>query len=103
MEAIKIKVVMPVGMVTGLPDSNGRPILNGDKIRYEYTVGYSLSKDGSKAHYIPFDLTEETFHETVMEYQVREDCAGFFLDKPRQMTFLYACPQTLKYYVVDGD
>jgi len=53
------------GIFTGLLDSNKRPILSGDKIRYEYTVGFSRVIIDGVEHELdcmPFDETKETFH-----------------------------------------
>lgn len=102
-EKIKNNDLIPYGgKHTGLYDSNGKPIKNGDKIRYEYKIGFTratIKGKEMKIHCVPFDETEQTFHETVMEYQVNSDCAGFFLDKPKGITSMFFS-DTLKYYIV---
>lgn len=103
MKGKEIGILMCDGIATGLVDSNGKGIKSGDNIRYEYMVGFTRIKlnDGKerKAHCVPFDESEETFHETVMKYQINKNSAGFFLDLPKGISFAWFT-QTLKYYVV---
>ncbi len=98
-------MIQALGTNTGLKDSNGRPIKSGNTIRYEYTLGFNRSiidEVETKIHCVPFSESEKAFHETVMKYEVKKDCAGYFLDLPTEMSFIYCFSDTLKYYVVDG-
>ena len=87
-------------VLTGLNDSNGKPIVSGDNIRYEYLFGFNKEIiDGKEIEMrcFPYKEVKNTFHEKVMEYQILNDCAGFFIDKPKGMTILQ---DSIKYYVV---
>lgn len=90
------------GKLTGIYDSEGTPIKSGDTIRYEYIVGFNIADDGTKTYNLPFKHSEKMIHREVMEYKIKDNCAGFFLDFPKQISFTHAFLNTLKYYVEQG-
>lgn len=90
------------GVFTGFYDSNKNPIDCGDTVRYEYRAGFSIVETAGvkrKIITVPFDQTEDTFHETVMEYKIEKDFAGFSLDVPKGISSMFF-KDTVKYFVV---
>lgn len=86
------------GTPTGIVDSNGTEICFGDTIKFEYMRGFNVADDGTKIHCFPYSNMQEASHEQVVEWEVRKDCAGFFLDIPRGMT-MTGLMDTIKYFV----
>ena len=90
------------GIETGLIDSNGTSIKSGDTVIYQYKNGGMMWKDeqGEEkfTHVCPFDIIRDESHETVMEYIVGKDSAGFSLDLPKGINSIFF-KDTVKYYV----
>lgn len=95
-------MVDTVGIFTGLTDSNGTPIKSGDRIRYEYKIGFNLSSTGEEIDSFPFSETKSAFHETTIKYEVKKNGAGYFLDIPESKSFVAALFVSLNYYVVES-
>ena len=80
---------------TGLKDDYGTPIKPGDTIEWTYVEhGVMLENEQGDSYFLPcvgWDLIErKTTEIKKIEYEVREDSAGYFLDRPGGigMTFI---------------
>ena len=93
------------GTFTGLFGTDEKPIFDGDTVRYEYKTGFNkiTNKDGEVEEFecIPYSYVKDNFHETIMEFKIHSDCAGYFLNKPKGISSMYCEPSLLKYFVVN--
>ena len=70
--------------LTGLKDSYGTEIREGDTIIWTY-VSSGIMHNDEFIGCMPGNITKELQKEQKVEYEIREDAAGFFLDIPYSM------------------
>jgi hypothetical protein len=86
---------------TGLNDDYGRPIMGGDMIEWTYRQhGVMLTDEDGNEDFLACvtsgEMVVKEFKEiTTIEYEVRGDTAGYFLDRPRGIgvTFISEKPK----------
>lgn len=86
---------------TGLSDDHGNPIMDGDTIEWTYLKHGIISKDkDGMERFFPCVtgggmVTKEFKERKKIQYEVRGDIAGYFLDRPNEIstTFIYEKPK----------
>lgn len=86
---------------TGLKDDYGTPIKDGDTIEWTYIKhGVMIKNDDGTERFLGCvtggEMISKEFKETKkIEYEIRDDVAGYFLDRPRGIatTFISEKPK----------
>jgi hypothetical protein len=92
---------MMINNDTGLTDDYGTPIKDGDTIIWTYKAhGIMVTDDDGKERFIAGVtggemIEKELVQEQVIKYEIKEDSAGYFLDRPRGIgqTFIKEKPK----------
>lgn len=77
---------------TGLKDSENNPIMDGDTLLWEYqSEGVEMEVEGEKLFMgcYPGDTVKNMSYEQIVNYEVRKDAAGYFLNAPNGMGVMY--------------
>lgn len=80
--------------LTGLKDSYGTEIKEGDTIVWSY-ISNGIMHNGEFVGVLNGDKVKELQVEQKVDYEVREDAAGYFLNRPNSMG-LYGHHDTIK-------